>query len=84
MSDGYHFSDKMTDIYCPWSLINAFTMGVIRNFWFSTGTPTMLIDIMRLHRISMQQIDGISVSMARFDAPTERISDPIPVLYHGN
>jgi len=36
---------------------------------------------MQQHRINMQQIDGIRVSMDRFDAPTERISDPIPVLY---
>lgn len=81
MYDGYHFSRAMTDIYCPWSLINAFTMGDIINYWFSTGTPTMLINLMKQHRISMQQIDGISVSMDRFDAPTERISDPVPVLY---
>lgn len=31
--------------------------------------------------VDMQQIEGIRVSMDRFDAPTERISDPIPVLY---
>ena len=81
MYDGYHFSKEMTDIYCPWSLVNAFTMGDIENYWFSTGTPTMLINVMRQHNINMHQIDGISVSMNRFDAPTERISDPIPVLF---
>ena len=29
MYDGYHFSDNFTDIYCPWSLLNAFAMGRI-------------------------------------------------------
>lgn len=81
MFDGYHFSNRFTDIYCPWSLLNAFSMGDIHNFWFSTGTPTMLINVMRKHRVSMQQLDGISVKMSRLDAPTERISDPIPVLF---
>ena len=79
--DGYHFSDRFTDIYCPWSLVNAFTMGRIQNFWFSTGTPTMLINVMRQHNISMQQLEGFHATLERFDAPTERISDPIPVLF---
>ena len=79
--DGYHFSKEMTDIYCPWSLVNAFARGDIENFWFSTGTPTMLINVMRRHNISIQQIEHYQAKLDRFDAPTERISDPIPVLF---
>lgn len=81
MYDGYHFSDNFTDVYCPWSLVNAFAMGRIMNFWFSTGTPSMLINVMRKHNISIQQIEHFLARLDRFDAPTERISDPIPVLY---
>jgi hypothetical protein len=79
--DGYHFSENFTDIYCPWSLVNAFAMGNIRNFWFSTGTPSMLINVMRKTNVSIQQIEHFQDTMERFDAPTERISDPIPVLF---
>ena len=79
--DGYHFSNNFTDIYCPWSLVNAFTMGDIRNYWLSTGTPTMLVNVMRQHNISLQQIEHFHARLDRFDAPTERISDPIPVLF---
>ena len=79
--DGYHFSVDFTDVYCPWSLVNAFAMGDIMNFWFSTGTPTMLINVMRQHNISLQQIEHLKGRLSRFDAPTERISDPVPVLF---
>ena len=79
--DGYHFTDRFTDIYCPWSLVNAFSMKRIMNFWFSTGTPTMLVNVMRRHNISLQQIEHFKGTLDRFDAPTERISDPIPVLF---
>ena len=79
--DGYHFSKDFTDIYCPWSLVNAFARGDIENFWFSTGTPSMLINVMRQHNISIQQIEHFQDTIDRFDAPTERISDPIPVLF---
>ena len=81
MYDGYHFSDNFTDIYCPWSLVNAFSMGRIMNFWFSTGTPTMLINVMRQHNIDMPQLEGFKTKLSRLNAPTERIGDPIPVLF---
>lgn len=79
--DGYHFSDQLTDIYNPWSLINAFNLGNIQNFWFSTGTPTSLINILRLHHLNMPDLEDFHCRLERFDAPTERITDPIPVLF---
>lgn len=80
--DGYHFSDHMTDIYCPWSLVNAFAMGRMMNFWFSTGTPTSLINILRTRtNISLADLEGYSAKLSRFDAPTEHITDPIPALF---
>jgi len=81
--DGYHFTKNFTDIYCPWSLVNAFAMGDIMNFWFSTGTPTMLVNVMRQTGVTLQQIEHFRAKLSRFDAPTERISDPIPVLFQG-
>ena len=80
--DGYHFSKYMTDVYCPWSLVNAFAMGDIMNFWFSTGTPTSLINILRTRTgITLTELEGYSAKLSRFDAPTERITDPIPALF---
>ena len=79
--DGYHFSREMTDVYCPWSLVNAFSFGDIMNFWFSTGTPTSLINILRTQDIDMPELEGYVAPIEVFDAPTERITDPIPVLF---
>jgi len=81
MYDGYHFTDRFTDIYCPWSLFSAFYRGDIKPFWFSTGTPSMLISVMRQHNLSIQTIQDFHARLDRFDAPTERITDPIPVLF---
>jgi hypothetical protein len=41
----------------------------------------MLINVMRKSNISIQQIEHFQAKLERFDAPTERISDPIPVLF---
>jgi hypothetical protein len=79
--DGYHFSDNFTDIYCPWSLINAFAAGDIQNYWFSTGTPSFLANIMRNCKVQLPELEGVQASLVRFSAPTERITDPIPALF---
>ncbi len=79
--DGYHFSSRMTDIYNPWSLFYAFDSGNIQNYWFSTGTPSSLINLMRTRQFNIPDLEHFEVEMERFDAPTERINDPIPVLF---
>jgi hypothetical protein len=81
MYDGYHFTDKMTDIYNPWSLFYAFDRGWIDNYWFSTGTPSSLINLLRVKQIVMPELEGFTAEKSVFDAPTERITDPIPVLF---
>jgi len=81
MYDGYHFSMEMTDIYNPWSLFYAFEQGWIDNYWFSTGTPSSLISLFRVKQLVMPELEGYEAEKAVFDAPTERITDPIPVLF---
>ena len=81
MYDGYHFSMAMTDVYNPWSLFYAFEKGFIDNYWFSTGTPSSLINLMRSKQFNLPELEGFEVEMSRFDAPTERINDPVPVLF---
>ena len=79
--DGYHFSKKCEDIYNPFSLFNAFNTKDYKNFWFSTGTPTFLLDLLQNARFDVRMMDGMVAMDDQFDAPTEVITDPIPVLY---
>ncbi|MBM6866882.1 AAA family ATPase, partial [Bacteroides caecigallinarum] len=44
--DGYHFSKNMTDIYNPFSLLNAFATLEISDYWFKSGTPSYLIRLL--------------------------------------
>jgi len=79
--DGYHFSEESPDIYNPYSLINALSDAEFDAYWFSSGTPTYLIEQMRKFNASPQ---GISEMMARksdFDTPTEGMTSITPLLY---
>lgn len=79
--DGYHFSKNCADIYNPFSLFNAFSAKDYRNFWFGTGTPTFLLELLQRVDFDVRSLDGITATDEQFDAPTDRIVDPIPVLY---
>lgn len=54
--DGYHFSPMKTDVYNPFSLFNAFSEGVLRDYWFRTGTPMYLIRLLEGSSINMEQL----------------------------
>lgn len=79
--DGYKFSPDGEHIYNPYSLLNAFMDKDFKSYWFSTGTPTFLLELLKKRNILVTQLEGIVSSANRFDQPTERISDPVPVLY---
>ena len=79
--DGYHFSKNCEDIYNPFSLFNALNAKEYKNFWFSTGTPTFLIELLQEADFNVRDLEGIEATDEEFDAPTEQIQSPIPVLY---
>lgn len=79
--DGYHFSKRCEDIYNPFSLFNAFASKNYENFWFSTGTPTFLIELLKQSQFDIRELDNTTATAEQFDAPTNAITDPIPVLY---
>ena len=79
--DGYHFSKSCADIYNPFSLFNAFNSKEYKNYWFSTGTPTFLIDLLQEAHFDVRSLEGVEASEDDFDTPTEWIASPIPMLY---
>ena len=62
-------------------MFNAFAQKKYANFWFSTGTPTFLIDLLQECDFDIRQLDETTATAEQFDAPSNRITDPLPVLY---
>ena len=79
--DGYHFTWPSPDIYNPYSLLTAFAKKEIGSYWFGSGTPTYLIEMLRKYKVVPQQIGGRSCKASSFDAPTEVMTDITPLLY---
>lgn len=79
--DGYHFSRGLTDIYNPFSLIYALSVGEVGAFWFESGTPSWLLEQMHHFDTDLVDLERVEVTTARFDTPSEKINDIVPVLY---
>ena len=79
--DGYHFAWPSPDIYNPYSLLGALNKGKLESFWFGSGTPTYLIEMLNKYQIIPQAIGGRQCEASDFDAPTERMTDITPLLY---
>ena len=79
--DGYHFAWPSPDVFNPFSLLSALTNGRIRPYWFSTGTPTYLLEMIRKFNVLPNKIGEMSASESDFDAPTEGMVTLTPLLY---
>ena len=79
--DGYHFTWPSPDIYNPFSLLNAFNQGRLNSYWFGSGTPTYLIEMLNKYHVIPQEIGERWVATSAFDAPTERMTSITPLLY---
>ena len=79
--DGYHFSAKSPDIFNPFSLLNCFSQKEFNAYWFSSGTPTYLINMMRKFNVRPTDVGRMSALASAFDAPTENMTAITPLLY---
>jgi len=79
--DGYHFARKGPGVYNPFSLLSSMTNKDFNNYWFSTGTPTFLVNMLRHFHTDITKIDGSEAWAADFDAPTENMQSVLPLFY---
>ena len=80
--DGYHFSANSPDVFNPYSLLNCFSDKAFNAYWFSSGTPTYLLNMMRKFEVLPTDIiTRIEADASEFDAPTETMSTIVPLLY---
>ncbi|MCH5234007.1 MAG: AAA family ATPase [Muribaculaceae bacterium] len=79
--DGYHFSKDLTDIYNPYSIINALADRTIKAYWASTGTPSLLVDMIKEKNINIEKIEGVQVTDNKLLGINHQLDDPITLLF---
>lgn len=79
--DGYHFTWPSPDIFNPYSLLNCFSKGKLGAYWFASGTPTYLINMMNKFKVLPTSLKPMFAKESAFDAPTENLKAITPLLY---
>lgn len=79
--DGYHFSDKLTGIYNPFSLLNAFDQTRISDYWYATGTPTYLEKLLKHNHEQINELTGKYYAPAMFVDYKADVEKPLPMIY---
>ena len=80
--DGYRFSPgNVARMFNPFSLLSVMTFLDFGNYWFSTGTPTFLTEMLKKTDFDLRELDGIEVSAASLSDDRANINNPVPMIY---
>lgn len=80
--DGYHFNPWTSyGLYNPFSLLNTFAKNRYGNYWFETGTPTYLVELLKRYRYNLYKMANEKVTSKILDSTDASSTNPIPVIY---
>jgi len=80
--DGYHFSsDLAVSVYNPFSLICAMSKHRMDAFWFATGTPNFLVEVIQQCDYPLARLSTEPKSAEDLAAIDAMYSDPIPLFF---
>ena len=79
--DGYHFCEDCPDIYNPYSLLSAFSSKKVENFWFRTGTPSYLLEVMKRDNFFLPNLDCMESSQGGLSVKESYLNDPVALLF---
>ena len=79
--DGYHFCPNAQGMYNPFSVLLALQKREYGSYWFSTGTPTYLVQLMKEADLNPYALSGYEASASELDSIQIRVDNPIAVLY---
>ena len=80
-SDGYHFSENTIGIYNPFSLLNTFAKMKFGSYWFETGTPSYLVELLKRHHYDLYRMAHEETSADVLNSIDSSSTNPIPVIY---
>lgn len=81
MYDGYHFTEKSEDIYNPFSLLNTFAQMRFGSYWFETGTPTFLVELLKHSRYNLYRFTEEMADADSLEGIDTMHTNPVPILY---
>ena len=79
--DGYHFCEESVGVYNPFSLLNTLKNRKFRNYWFETGTPTFLVEVLQKNDYALNDLTSEKVSGEDLMGLDTAMRNPVPLIY---
>jgi len=79
--DGYHFSENSVGVYNPFSILNTFDSLSLKDYWFQTGTPTFLMELLRNAHYDITDLEGVRMEANDISNYRAESNNPVPVIY---
>ena len=79
--DGYHFCANTSGMYNPFSVLLTLKNANYGSYWFSTGTPTYLVELMKEVNLNPADLTGYEAGASELDCIQAKVDNPIAVLY---
>ena len=80
--DGYHFCINSVGMFNPFSVLNVLKSKVFDNYWFQTGTPTFLVEMLQETEYDLRTLlNGIEAPSSMFSEYRVDSNNPIPLIY---
>ena len=78
--DGYHFCPDSPGMYNPFSILNTFAKKTYGSYWFETGTPTYLVELLKKSDYDLEEVSHVETDADILDSIFTD-DNPIPVIY---
>ena len=78
--DGYHFCPDSPGMYNPFSILNTFKSRRYGSYWFETGTPTYLVELLKKSSYDLDEMSHVETDADVLDSIFTD-DNPIPVIY---
>ena len=79
--DGYHFVANVPGIYNPFSLLNTFKYMRPEDYWFETGTPSYLVELLKHTHYDLYELANTETDADVLNSIDSTSSNPVPVIY---
>ena len=80
--DGYLFHPAGKGMYNPYSVLSALVKKEIRSYWFSTGTPTFLVNFLKEAHYYIPDLDGgVELNEAGLETYRAVAENALPILF---
>ncbi|SDJ29803.1 PD-(D/E)XK nuclease superfamily protein [Halanaerobium congolense] len=81
MYNGFRFTEKDSRVYNPFSVGSALKNTRFDNYWFKSGTPTFLIELIKKENFQITNLNNLEVNKNKLDATDIKKLKLIPLLF---